>query len=394
MHLHHSYYQCAFDIIGLHPVGKPLPHTLKAYFSSRKKFGSRDRRLISGLVYAYYRCADLLQDHDATKEEKMAIAFFICNQHHEALVALHRPDLAPAMTNEIPEKLKMVSLDESAVFKNRQWLSPDIDASAFAYSLLIQPALFIRIRPEKKIVVQDQLMASGLTWKQITETCLQLPVGTSLDQVLMLNRDVVVQDRNSQRVLDGLNKHRPDWLKASSPIRVWDTCAASGGKSILLFDHFNGNILLTASDIRQSILANYRKRISQANIRPLAILQQDLQQRSGLLPSALFDLIICDVPCSGSGTWSRSPEQIGAFSAVALHQVQAAQQAIVSNAIPHLADKGLLVYITCSVFSAENEEQVEHLEKTQPIRCLEQTYWKGYDQQADTLFVALFEKRG
>ncbi|MFM7710526.1 MAG: Fmu (Sun) domain protein, partial [Ferruginibacter sp.] len=388
------YYQSACDIIGLHPAGKPLTHTLKSYFSARKKIGSRDRRFISGLVYAHYRCVDLLQDYHGTKEVKLAIAFFICHQRHDSLVAVYQPDLAGAMTHTISEKLQQLSLDSSAIFRNREWLSAAIDTNALAFSLLTQPDLFIRIRPQKKSTVYDQLTASGLTWKQITETCLQLPAGTSLDQVVTLNRDVVVQDRNSQRVLDILDTHRPDWLTASKPIRVWDACAASGGKSILVFDHFNGNIQLTASDKRENILANYRKRLHQANIRPLVVFQQDLQQRSGLPSSALFDLIICDVPCSGSGTWSRTPEQMGAFTLTSLQQMQSAQQAIVSNAVSHLDENGLLLYITCSVFSAENEEQVANLEQTQQLQCLEQVYWNGYDQQADTLFVALFEKRG
>ncbi len=393
MHLYHSYYQCACDIIDLHPVGKPLTHTLKTYFSTRKKLGSRDRRFISGLVYSHYRCADLLQDYEATKVEKLAIAFFICNQRHDALVACHRPDLAAAMTNSISEKIKQLSLDPAAIYQNQHWLSADIDATSFAYSLLIQPDLFIRIRPTKKTSVNEQLKAAGLTCKQVMETCLQLPAGTPLEQVVALNRDVVVQDRNSQRVLDSLDTHRPDWPMASKPIRVWDACAASGGKSILVFDHFNGHIQLTASDIRENILANYRKRLQQAAIKPMAVLQQDLQQHSGLPSSAVFDLIICDVPCSGSGTWSRTPEQIGALSSKALQQMQRTQQAIVANAVPHLAENGLLVYITCSVFAAENEEQVEWLEKVQQLQCLKQVYWKGYEQQADTLFVALFEKR-
>ncbi|MEQ1666530.1 MAG: RsmB/NOP family class I SAM-dependent RNA methyltransferase, partial [Bdellovibrionales bacterium] len=54
---------------------------------------------------------------------------------------------------------------------------------------------------------------------------------------------------------------------------------------------------------------------------------------------------------------------------------------------------GKLVYITCSVFKLENEDRVEALEKNQGLKCVEFKLYQGTDEGADTLFVALLEKK-
>src|SRR5690606_27157702 len=106
-------------------------------------------------------------------------------------------------------------------------------------------------------------------------------------------------------------------------LSVWDCCAASGGKSILAKDILK-NIQLTVSDIRKSILINLEKRFASAGIKAYTAKVADLTDpsfsHSPLAPSerfsragthhSAFDLIICDAPCSGSGTWARTPEQL------------------------------------------------------------------------------------
>jgi 16S rRNA (cytosine967-C5)-methyltransferase len=105
-----------------------------------------------------------------------------------------------------------------------------------------------------------------------------------------------------------------------------------------------------------------------------------------------IDFIIADVPCSGSGTWARTPEQLKFFHQEKIAQYALLQQQIVSNAIPSLAKGGYLLYITCSVFKKENEENVNFIQKNLNLELLKSDYLKGYQMQADTLFAALFRK--
>ena len=62
------------------------------------------------------------------------------------------------------------------------------------------------------------------------------------------------------------------------------------------------------------------------------------------------------------------------------------------NAAQCLKENGAFVYITCSVFSAENEEIVDFIQTNTSLVLEEQHYLRGYDQRADTLFVAIFKQ--
>jgi 16S rRNA (cytosine967-C5)-methyltransferase len=105
-----------------------------------------------------------------------------------------------------------------------------------------------------------------------------------------------------------------------------------------------------------------------------------------------FDLVFADVPCSGSGTWGRTPEQLAFFNQAQLDKYAQLQSKIVQNLIPTVAVGGYLLYATCSVYATENEQQVNALITSGKFKLIEQAYFKGYTQKADTLFGALLQK--
>jgi 16S rRNA (cytosine967-C5)-methyltransferase len=200
---------------------------------------------------------------------------------------------------------------------------------------------------------------------------------------------------------------------------AWDCCAGSGGKSLLLYD-IQPRVDLAASDVRQSILINLKKRLERADIRKYRSFILDLtsneieysrhkaQGRSTTTRSStnqqlttsnqqpttnnLFDLIICDAPCTGSGTWSRTPEQLYYFNEKNIGHYASLQRRIVSTIHQNLKPEGFLVYITCSVFRRENEEIVNYINETLHLELIQQRLLKGYEQKADTMFTALFQK--
>jgi 16S rRNA (cytosine967-C5)-methyltransferase len=211
-----------------------------------------------------------------------------------------------------------------------------------------------------------------------------------------LDREVVIQDQNSQRTGEFI---KSEILNLKSEISVWDCCAGSGGKSIMAFD-IDPKIKLSVSDARESILANLKKRFANAGIKNYESFVIDLANKSETR-NLKSEIIIADVPCSGSGTWSRTPEQLYFFEKGVIEKYSALQKKIVSNALPHLKPGGSFVYITCSVFKKENEEVVTFIKenfqlklKQMPARMSRSDgeVLKGYDKKADTMFVALFEK--
>ncbi|WP_315817440.1 hypothetical protein [Paraflavitalea speifideaquila] len=74
-------------------------------------------------------------------------------------------------------------------------------------------------------------------------------------------------------------------------------------------------------------------------------------------------MIIADVPCSGSGTWSRTPEQLYYFDPAGIVPYQELQKKIVGRVIKELAPGGHFLYITCSVFEGENEAVVQYIQE-------------------------------
>jgi 16S rRNA (cytosine967-C5)-methyltransferase len=106
-----------------------------------------------------------------------------------------------------------------------------------------------------------------------------------------------------------------------------------------------------------------------------------------------FDGVIADVPCSGSGTWARSPEwnQIDLSQKLQDYYLKI-QRNVVSAATEYLKQGRPLIFITCSVFKEENEENILYFEKTLPLKLEKFEYLKGYSSGADTLFVARFIK--
>src|SRR4030095_407446 len=180
-------------------------------------------------------------------------------------------------------------------------------------------------------------------------------------------------------------------LNLKSEITVWDCCAGSGGKSIMAYD-INPKIDLTVSDTRESILVNLQKRFANAGIKNYKSIIADLAGPNFQFSTFNFQLVIADVPCTGSGTWSRTPEQLYFFAESEIERYAALQKKIVANVIPHLKSGGSFVYITCSVFKKENEEIITFIKENFHLKLKQMEVLKGYDKRADSMFVAVLEK--
>jgi len=231
--------------------------------------------------------------------------------------------------------------------------------------------------------------SSNISFEKLNERCLAFSNNEKISNHLSIDKDVVIQDYSSQHAEDLLKEQLP---VEGSKICLWDCCAASGGKSILAKDILK-NIELTVSDTRKSILENLKFRFENAGILNYTSFIADLSVSRPLKHiNKFFDTIIADVPCSGSGTWGRTPEQLSFFDKKEIKRYAELQQKIVTNALRYLKEDGLLLYITCSVFKKENEENVTFIQQHSNLQLIKSEYLKGYEIQADTLFVALFKK--
>lgn len=392
MNFYKQQFATAVKLINDYDDKIPLQHFLKNYYSNHKKHGSKDRKNISHFCYCYYRLGKALQEESI--ENKLQVALFFCTTKAEYVADilpeyfLQQINLALSDKMEVVKKyFPMFNVEE--IFSTKQHLSSSIQWQPFALSHLIQPKLFVRIRPNKENNVLQKLANAKISFQQINNHCLAFSNATNIADVLDVNKEVVVQDYSSQQIASFFQLIKQE---NKSIYHVWDCCAASGGKSILAKDVLQ-KVQLTVSDIRSSILENLKMRLQQAAINLQNIFTADLTQKNykNSQPQQ-FDLLIADVPCTGSGTWSRTPEQLYFFNDKTVHEFAEKQKSIVENIIPSIKPKGFLLYITCSVFEAENEAVVSFIQHKFQLQLIKQEVLKGYHMQADTMFAALLLK--
>lgn len=388
MSRYHSYIKSALGILRAYNGEEPFPAFLKKFFAGYKKAGSRDRKEITQLCYAYFRTGLFLGT--PADEEKLMQALFLCSNQPGGILEALRPEMVPYTGLSLVEKLAYLGYGKpvTALFPWADQLSAGTDSQLFAESLLVQPDVFIRIRPGKIKNLTDRLNQEQVPYRQPATDCIAFPPAIKLDTLFTPDRDAVIQDYSSQRVGELL----ADAALPAFP-EVWDACAASGGKSIMAADRLN-KPKLTVSDIRKSMLHNLENRLRTAGVTATAVFTADLAAKDPLPADRLFDLVIADVPCSGSGTWSRTPEQLFYYDPDKTAAFSSLQQKIVSVLIPHIRPGGYLLYITCSVFSAENEANIDAvMAHSGDLQKISQQLITGYTEKADSMFACLLQKQ-
>ena len=139
--------------------------------------------------------------------------------------------------------------------------------------------------------------------------------------------------------------------------RVWDCCAAPGGKTLILARRL-GFAEIVASDVSVKRLARTEARLRRyAYAERVGFAAADAADAKAVEGS--FDLILCDVPCSGTGTLAGNPEIRHRLKAEELARQAERQTAILKGALKRLAPGGRLVYSTCSLEREECEQVVE-----------------------------------
>lgn len=366
----------------------PLHRHLFTYFKQHKQMGSSDRRWATRYIYSFFRLGKAL--YPLPNLERLAIADFLCNDTPSLIVNFYLPEMQDFYTCTLTEKIALVrnkykDFNIVDVFPFGVPLSEGIDTAAFYPSFFVQPDLFIRIKPTDIHVVVEQLNANNISFFQINDTTLALPNGTKLEQVVKDAKFYQIQDLSSQYTANYFKPKKYDYW--------WDCCAASGGKSILLHS-LEPNIELLVSDVREKSLVNLQERFQFAGIKKYQLKAMDLLQNNDqILHHYEFDGILVDAPCTGSGTWGRTPEMLRFFEKQKIENYAKLQKAIAANVIKYLKKDKPLIYMTCSVFKAENEDVVNYLTTNFDLKLEKMELIKGYTEKADSMFVARLIKQ-
>ena len=338
----------------------PADAVVSRYFRENRSLGPRERATLAETVYTVVR-KKLLFDHlspsgSGPKERRMAILGFhgprdflksaLTEQEKQWLDqcdAIDPADLLERHRHNLPEWLVQPLKDQlGAEF----W--PLVDS-------LNQPApldLRVNALTDKRADVQKELKLAGIASQPTPYSPwgLQLDTKPALTKLDAFARGAIeVQDEGSQLLALLLDAKRGEM--------VVDFCAGAGGKTLAIGASMRNTGRLYAFDTSAHRLDALKPRLARSklsNVHPAAI-AHERDERIKRLAGKIHRVIV-DAPCSGLGTLRRNPDLKWRQSPQAVQEMAVKQAAILQNAARLLKPGGRLVYATCSLLPAENEE--------------------------------------
>lgn len=261
--------------------------------------------------------------------------------------------------------------------------APDADGrKALFAALQARAPVWLRVARRRCSVVEAQarLSADGIETQQhpSCDTALEVVSGGRRLRNAVAYRDglVELQDLSAQRAVGSV-----PWPAGG---RILDFCAGGGGKALAIADRTDAAV--HAHDISARRMSDLSARAERAGVRIAELAPGRAGER------APYDAVLCDVPCSGSGTWRRNPEAKWRLTPARLEELAALQAGILDEAAELVCAAGALVYMTCSLLPCENEEQVAAFLDRSPGWRLEDTRLDTPLTASDGFFTAVFRR--
>ncbi|MEO0378719.1 MAG: RsmB/NOP family class I SAM-dependent RNA methyltransferase [Pseudomonadota bacterium] len=248
-------------------------------------------------------------------------------------------------------------------------------AEATATALNTRAPVTLRVNASKtdRTEAQARLIAEGVETvvNPRAETALTITKGPRRlrNTDSYLNGLVDVQDASSQAAVAGV----------AGAGTALDFCAGGGGKALALAAQ---GWEVTAYDVNADRMKDIPARALRGGH------QIDLHTQEEVAQAGTFDLVFCDAPCSGSGTWRRTPEAKWALAPDRLAALKSMQTEVLDAAHKHVAPGGQLIYATCSVLRGENEDQVADFTARCPDWQVTRLQRWDVDEWGDGFFVA------
>jgi len=354
----------------------PFHSFFNNYTKANSGLGSKDRKILRELLYRTFRLGPIWK----TEDPENVFQWIALGHENSELITLFF------------EGFSINALPHGFDYPFKAELPDSLQNNEYYSSLTRQPLLWVRIKNDPQSNLESfksQYENSIVSVVKVNEhfTAVGLKNGTLLQENAL---QFEVQDLASQNACSE--------LKVEKGLKVWDCCSGAGGKSLFLAE-MQPKLKLYASDIRPSILHNLKQRFKskrldmpKSAVIDITVPVQKLNFESEQITPGYFDIIIADVPCSGSGTWAREPENLSFFNIADLDKIVERQILIVKNALKFVKTGGKLYYITCSVFERENFGVISTLEKEGLVKIVSTKLITGFEDKADNLFVAVLEK--
>ena len=350
-------------------------HLYLEYFvkSLTKKLPSLEARVIleMGLFQMFFMdVPDYAAINDSVELAKSANLGESIARLVNAVLRSARRQGAPALP---PQRVRRVSIENSVPeWLVRRWF--DVyggdRAEALAKATLERPTEWIRVNLQKTSapVLAEKI---GITGSSILyDRYIEIPRDVGVKLLLALPEFVKgefsFQNPSAYEVVKLLD------LKPG--MKVWDACAAPGGKTALMAE-MDSSLEIVASDSSASRLEKMQDLMYRLGLKNIKTEVLDLApsqapatapQHSLLSSEAKFDRILLDVPCSNMGVIARRPESIYRLTPESISEIAELQYKILENASAALAPGGRIVYATCSPDPAETTRVIARFVKAHP----------------------------
>jgi len=331
---------------------KPIDLLLAQYFKAHKSLGATDRRTIGETIYGMVRWKSLI-DYCCNSTFPLDRLNYYKNIHLSKL--LEDTSIPLDIRLGIPE------------FLLESFINAYSSEKAIDLCKILNTTAPTTVRVNLLKTTRDQLLNQ---WQktfsvfpcQYSSMGIQFSKRAALFALPEFKQGLFeMQDEGSQLVA-ALVKANPGDL-------VLDYCSGSGGKTLAFAPSMKGRGQIYLHDIRPSALSQAKKRLQRAGIQNCQCLTPQHPQLSLLKEKCHW--VLADVPCSGTGTLRRNPDQKWSIDAPMLQRLVDTQKEIVDQALTYVKVGGHFVYATCSLLPEENESQVKFILKNYPLELIE-----------------------
>lgn len=225
---------------------------------------------------------------------------------------------------------------------------PGFNVTSFVQAHEQGAAVSIRFNPAKRLISSNDLpIGDRVPWCPAAVYLRERPSFT-LDP-LFHGGAYYVQEASSM-FLDAIVRQV---LPSDKPLLALDLCAAPGGKSTLLHAALPAGSMLVSNEVIKTRVPVLLENLARWGTAHSIVTQNDPRDFTKL--DSVFDLVVVDAPCSGSGLFRREPEWRAGWSEDVVAHCAARQDRVLRDVLPALKPGGWLIYSTCSYSAQENE---------------------------------------
>ncbi len=383
-------YAAAIDVLDQWLAGAPLEKALTGWARKSRYAGSKDRAAIRDIVFDCVRSKRSFAAQGGGLSGRGLILGSLVSQNIDANdIFTGEGYAAGALQTTEKEALKASLVLSGAVALDfPDWLEPQLrmalgdDLEAVAEVMRQRAPVYLRTNLSRG---RRQDLITTLEAEDIS--AIPSPMGTAAVEVTHNPRKI----RQSNSFLTGLAEFQDaasqaicEDISLSGSEQILDYCAGGGGKALALADRLKlaGGGQVFAHDIDPARMKDIPVRAARAGLSVKTLMTETVKS------TAPFDLVFCDAPCSGSGAWRRAPEGKWLLTPERLADLSNIQKQILDEAVALVKETGTLVYATCSLLNAENEDQIEaFLTRNPGWKCLKTNRYSPL-QGGDGFFAA------